>query len=348
MVDPRQVNKPKSGGRTYRKVALAYVDTRRKKKVVPSTVERYLECLRLHVFPVIGNMDINEIGSEDIREVLDRASKKLAPSSLRVLHSSVLFPVFKWAIDSEWRERANPCQLTARELSHEINEQPILLPDDAPAFLTCAYALAEPGPQGEKPIDPDGLAGDFFALLQGTGFRWQEGAALDVDSVDWKRRVVVVRQVLRYKVGLARDKGKSRAAFRDFPLPDSDDDPLVELLMRRTKGRRGHEPLFATRRGTRIYADLARHLLREAADLAEREHGITGVRGFHSFRRGFATTLEDREIPENSLKLVLGHVRHTGATARYVRLTRKQIENIRPYIGGIVPRVRREHLGLAA
>jgi hypothetical protein len=44
---------------------------------------------------------------------------------------------------------------------------------------------------------PTGWRGDFFTLVYGTGLRWQEAAALDVASIDWKRRVVVVRQVLR-------------------------------------------------------------------------------------------------------------------------------------------------------
>lgn len=331
MVDPRTITVPSPQDvKTFEHVALAYIEARRA-RISPGSLARYLGELHNHVFPVIGGMEINDIRAEDIRKVICAAGETLAPSSLRKLHGGVLYPVFKWAIGNEWRDRANPCEITAQELSQDANTQPVLLPEQAPMLLDCAYAIA----QGEEPADRNGLAGDFFTLLYGTGLRWQEAAALDVGAVDWKRRVLVVRQVLRDRVGIATNKGKSKAAFRDVPLPAADDDPLVVMLAARTHGRPDNAPLFVTRRGTRIYEALAYDLLQAALEFAEAEHGFAEQLAFHAFRRGFATALEDREIPANSLKLVLGHVRHSGATAAYVRLTAKQVENIRPYMGGL-------------
>ncbi|ROO88752.1 site-specific recombinase XerD [Actinocorallia herbida] len=345
MVDPRAVVAPVAGGRTFRKVANDYIVMKKKKGLAPGTIEGYERDLRLYVLPEIGGMDINEVRPPHIRAVLERAGKRRTPGSLRKMHSSVLYPIFKWAIGNEWRERANPCEITAQELSQETREQGALLPDDAPMFLDCGYAIAEPDDDG-KVLDPDGLAGDFFTLLYGTGLRWQEAAALDVGSVDWKRRVVVVKQVIRLHVGVAKDKGKSRYAFRDIPLPAADDDPLVVMLRARTRGRFASEPLFVTGAGRRVYSSVARRLLRHTLELAKKLHGYAEQFGFHGFRRGFATAMEDREIPERSLKLLLGHARHTGATKAYVKLTAKQVENIRPYVGGMCWRA--SELALAA
>ncbi|MCW2917869.1 MAG: hypothetical protein JWN52_5937 [Actinomycetia bacterium] len=50
---------------------------------------------------------------------------------------------------------------------------------------------------------------------------------------------------------------------------------------------------------------------RRVPGLAHDTHAYGEERAFHAF--WFATALEDRKIPENSLTLVLGHTRHTGA-----------------------------------
>jgi hypothetical protein len=50
---------------------------------------------------------------------------------------------------------------------------------------------------------------------------------------------------------------------------------------------------------------------RRVPGLAHDTHEYGEERAFHAF--WFATALEDREIPRNSLTLVLGHTRHTGA-----------------------------------
>jgi integrase-like protein len=60
MVDPRTVAAPAVGGRTFRQVATEYAQVK-EARVVPSTVAKYRENWRLHVYPVIGHMDINEI-----------------------------------------------------------------------------------------------------------------------------------------------------------------------------------------------------------------------------------------------------------------------------------------------
>lgn len=322
MVDPRTIVAPTPGGRTFKQVGDEYIVAKRA-KVKPGTLDGYRRDLRLYAYPVIGGMDINAVSPADVRKVITRMRVKgLMESSICKAHAAVLHPVFGWAIRNEWRDRVNPCEVTSEELARKIDEQPIVMPADAPTVLEAAYA-----------VSPDW--GGFCTLLYGTGLRWQEACVITAGAVDWDLRVLVVRQVERAKVGIATDQGKSAGAFRDIPLSADDTDPLVVMLRRCCEGKKPGAFLFTGVRGGRLPKTAARKALKAMRAVLAEQHGYTEPITLHAFRRGFGTALEDRAIPEGSLKLVLGHVSHQGATARYVRLTPQQVENIRPFMHGL-------------
>jgi integrase len=156
--------------------------------------------------------------------------------------------MFDYAIDREWRERANPCRAVSKHIKPKRAMQPILEAKDAPMFVDRCYMVSE-------------LLGDFASVLYGTGLRWQEASALTVGAVDLKRRVIRITQVEREGptrgIKIASDRGKSDSGFRDVPHPKSLNDPLIVILANRIYGRRPNEWLFTSRTGGRIYYELA-------------------------------------------------------------------------------------------
>ncbi|MEV5753738.1 hypothetical protein AB0L00_38460 [Actinoallomurus sp. NPDC052308] len=220
--------------RSFRTVAERYLDAL---DATPGYVQRFRGQLKNHVYPVIGAMDIGEILVEHVESVAIRS--KLAPSTRARLVSGLMSPIFDYAIDREWRVRANPCRAVAKLINAKPVMQPTLELADAPMYLEHCYGVSE-------------LVGDFAVLLYGTGHRWQEGSCLKVSSVRLLLRKLTIRAVEREAtsgVEVAVDRGKSDASFRDSPLPASEEDPLIAMLTRRTEGRKPDEWLFLSEKG---------------------------------------------------------------------------------------------------
>jgi integrase len=308
--------------RSFRTVAERYLDVL---DATPGYVQRYRGHLKNHAYPVIGDMHVRDIRVEDVESVAIRC--KLAPSTRSRLVSGLISPIFDYAIDREWRERGNPCRAVAKLINAKPVRQPTLELADAPMFLEHCRSVSE-------------LVGDFATLLYGTGYRWQEASCLKVSSVHLLQRKLTISAVEREAasgVEVAIDRGKSDAGFRDSPLPALDDDPLIAMLTRRTQDRDGDEWLFSTQKGRRIYYDVIQDGLEEARAIALAEDGYDVHITPHGLRRGFSQAVHDRGATGDQVKLLLGHVRLTGATARYAveRLTPAHIHELQPLIADL-------------
>ena len=309
-----------SKDRTFRAVAELYLDAL---DVTPGYLRRYHQSMDKHAYPILGGMQVNDIGVDDIDAVARRS--KLAAVSRRRLIGGLLSPIFDYAIDREWRTRANPCRAVSKSINPKPTMQPTLELHDAPMFLSHCYGVSE-------------LVGDFASVLFGTGLRWQEASSLTVGSVDLQRRVLRILSVEREgeagKTEVATDRGKSDSSFRDVPLPQPDDDPLIVILRRRTERRAPHEWLFTAGRGGRIYYDLIYEGLTDARTAARTSNRYLIHITPHALRRGFAQAVQDRGASADQIKRLLGHKRFTGATARYAydRLTTAQIAELQPFV----------------
>ena len=314
--------------RTFRRISERYLATL---DVTPGYLLRYRQSLEKHVYPRFGDTHINDIRVEHVETAAFKSG--LAPSSRKRLVGGLLSPIFDYAIDREWRERANPCRAVSKLINNKHVMQPMLELRDAPMFLDHCYDVTQ-------------LVGDFSSLLYGTGLRWQEASALTVKAVDLQRRILRVLQVERDGphggVQIATDHGKSDSGFRDIPLPRPDDDPLIIMLKRRVEGRNPNTWLFNARRGGRIYYDLIHEGLRQARTAASHQDGYRTHITPHALRRGFAQAVQDRGASADQIKRLLGHVRLTGATAHYThdRLTTTQITELQPFVAGLTARTR--------
>ncbi|GAB3976375.1 hypothetical protein GCM10029978_063090 [Actinoallomurus acanthiterrae] len=320
----RSAAKPaKTETRTFRAVAEKYLTTR---TADPGYLRKYRYALNKHAYPRFGDKPIKDIIVEDIDEIALESG--LAPDTLQVLIGGRLSPIFNYAIDREWRERANPCRATLKQINVKRTMKPTLELQDAPMFFDHCYGVSE-------------LLGDFAILLYGTGLRWQEAAALTVGSINLERRVVRIRQVERAGIKggkrIATDRGKSDSGFRDVPLPRRDDDPLIAMIKRRIQARKASEWLFTSPRGKRIYRSLVERGFKKARDAAMTEDGYGIHITPHALRRGFGHAVGDRNASEDTVKKLLGHKRFTGATSRYAfdRLTDEQVKELQPFIADL-------------
>ena len=317
-----------SDDKTFRAVAELYLSTL---DVTPGYLRRFHRTLETHAYPILGDTHINDIGVDVVGVVARRS--KLEPTSRRRLVSGLLSPIFNYAIDREWRTRANPCRAISKSINPRPTMQPTLELRDAPMLLGHCYDVSE-------------LVGDFASTLFGTGLRWQEASTLTVESVDLERRVLRILSVEREgeygKRELATNRGKSDSGFRDVPLPKQDNDPLIIILQQRANNRDPQEWLFTAGRGGRIYRQLIRKGFADAQAAAYVSSRYSTRITPHTFRRGFAQAVQDRGASADQIKRLLGHVRFTGATARYAydRLTNTQVAELQPFVANLTSTTR--------
>lgn len=129
----------------------------------------------------------------------------------------------------------------------------------------------------------------FFALLAGTGLRIGEALALTRNDFSADCTVLSVKRSIWH--GHSQEP-KTPAAIRVVDIPE----PLAVILREYIATKTGY--LLATRKGNRPLAQ--RNVLRVLHD--------TGVRaGFHALRRFRTHVLRRARVPEDLIRLWLGH-----------------------------------------
>ena len=132
----------------------------------------------------------------------------------------------------------------------------------------------------------------FFVLLAGTGLRI--GEALGLKSTDLSPDCRVLH-VLRSVWHGQEQEPKPPNAVREVDIAE----PLSQLLWEYVNGRSGY--LFAAARGRSLQP---RNVLRAL-------HGTGKKVGFHAFRRFRTAALRRARVPEDLIKLWLGHPKNT-------------------------------------
>lgn len=156
-----------------------------------ATAERVERTLRLHVYPVLGHLDIGPMRRSHIQHwVADRA-KVLAPSTLTVAYNGVLTPMMAAAV-LDRRIPATPCvditlpKITGRDYYVASPAQVLALSEALPAEYCAAPFLAA-----------------------GCGLREGEILGLEEGHIAFLRRELDVRQQLKGVTG--------RKPFLDLP-----------------------------------------------------------------------------------------------------------------------------------
>jgi len=272
---------------TFRQQAerwLSYMATRRRKPVKPATVSRWRYSLNKWLLPNLGNMPLADIGNAALKSVVEEmAAAELAPQSI-VSIAQVVKMVVASAVNDEG-EQVHP-----RKWNHDFCGIPIVDPTkQRRPTLTAERVSAIVCNAGER-------YRALFALLAGTGLRIGEALALKVADLAPDCRTIQVQRSVWHGQEQAP---KTPNAVRSIDVPEV----LAALLQEYARGKAGY--LFATASGRPLSQ---RNVLRTL-------HGLAGKVGFHAFRRFRTETLRRARVPEDLVRLWLGHAERSVTDA---------------------------------
>jgi integrase len=219
---------------TFEAFALEYLE--RLVKPNPETRRKYLERLRVHVFPVIGERPLMEITRREMRLWQEGLlAKGLSAKTIQNIRGETVSPIFEAAClpgeDDEPPQRTyNP--LKGLKLPERNRPEREIVEDQQEAGLVIEAAYE---------VDPS--AAELLLMLLATGMRWGEAAGLPVRAVNTDRGTISIMQVLRkenhrWKV-IARPKTKD--GYREIPIP-----PQVMRVVEARCGGKGRDAFVFT------------------------------------------------------------------------------------------------------
>jgi integrase len=258
---------------------IASLSTRRRKPVKPATIANWQHTLDKWVLPHLGDRLLADVSNGALRELVEKmAVAGLAPKSV-VNHAQVVKLVLASAVN------ADGDQLYPRKWNHDFIGMPIVCEkEQSRPTVTGAEVEAILACSRERYVV-------LFALLAGTGLRIGEALALKATDLSPDCRVLHVRRsIWRGKEQLP----KTPNAVREVDVPEF----LARILQEHAAGKTGY--LFATSTGRPF---IQRNVLGALHD--------TKKVGFHAFRRFRTEVLRRARVPEDCIRLWLGHAKES-------------------------------------
>jgi integrase len=266
-------------GTTFRQQAERWIDSvsiRKRKPVKPATVYGWQHCLDKWILPNLGNKLLSEVRNSVLRQFVEILSAAgLAPKTI-VNVVTVVKLVVASAVDEEGD------QLHPRVWNHEFIQLPLVIKEkqNRPTITETEVSALLKNVNERYAV--------LVALVVGTGLRIGEALALRTEDFDPDCHVLHVKRSVWHRCEQAP---KTPNAIRLVDIPES----LAQVLCRYIKGRKGH--LFTTRAGRLLDS-------RNVLDVLQRA-GRQG--GYHAFRRFRFAVLRKAGVPDDLIKLWLGH-----------------------------------------
>jgi integrase len=252
------------------------VSRRRRRPLKPATIFGWQHCLDRWILPHLGNKSLFDVGNRALRQFVEVLSAAgLAPKTIVNVVTVVKFVVAS-AVDEEGE------QLYPRAWNHEFIQLPLVIKEkqNRPTITGAEISAMLSTLKGRDAV--------LVALVAGTGLRIGEALALRTSDFDPLRSMLQVRR----SVWRRREQApKTLNAIRPVDIPES----LAQVLRRYMKGKEGH--LFTTRVGRLLDT-------RNVLDVLQRA-GRQG--GYHAFRRFRFAVLRKAGVPDDLIKLWLGH-----------------------------------------
>ncbi len=260
----------------------------------PGTAALYERVLRLHVYPVLGDLPLRSVRHSHARAFVTSASRRLAPNTARQVHA-ITRTIFRSAV--------------ADKLIAETPFEKIALPkvqrsEVRPPTMDNVRALVEAAPTRLRAL---------VLLAAGSGLRSGEVLGLDVDRVDFLRREVRVDRQLVYISGQPPFLGppKTPESVRTVPLPSFVVDELA-----------AHLAAFPVADGGLIFqADKGGPILRTTLNGRWRQTlaraGVDEGLHLHHLRHGYASWLNAAGVPFTTVMELLGHAPQGVTWATY-------------------------------
>lgn len=288
-----------------------------------STAERTERAIRLHIVPVLGKLPLTSVRSSHIKGWVKDRSGVLAPSTLHMIYSGTLVPMFTTAAVDRLIG-VSPC-VGIRLPEIEDGQYLIAKPEQV-------HALHEALPARYRAI---------VYLAAGCGWRGGEIFGLELDGVDFLRREIHVRHQVKVVSGrrpfLAPPKTKTSKRTNELPqlvanalarhieefppvlveLDDETDPRAVKTdsnTRERTIPRRQARLLFTNGKGSPIHRADWSHIWQPAVKAA----GLPAGYGLRDLRHYFATVLIFGGANVKTVQLAMGHTTPTITLNTYV------------------------------
>lgn len=287
-------------------------DWRRQQLHRDSTAERVERALRLHVYPVLGHLQLAQVRSSHLRGwVKDRAAV-LSPSTLGVVYHGVILPMFRSAV-ADRLIGTSPC-IGVRLPEVDSDGYTIATPEQV-------HALYEALPERYRAI---------AYVAAGCGLRGGEVFGLELGAVDFLRRELVVRHQLKALSGRSPFLAppKTKTSRRNVELPEVVGTALAQHLEQfpaapvevddetdeRSPTRRTARLLFTNGSGDPIHRASWSHIWRPAV----RKVGLPEGFGLRDLRHYFATVLIFGGANVKTVQLAMGHTTPMTTLNTYV------------------------------
>lgn len=289
-------------------------------EVKPSTFDRIEQVCQNQIFPIIGNLQMNGITSNDFQNMINKLSEKYSYSTVKKAYD---YTKSCFTLAYEKREILhNPFVRISLPSNMKKEISDIHYYNDDEIKLIKEYALQKFS--NGKYVYKYGYA---VILLLYTGLRIGELLALKWDCVDFDRRTLIVKGNIKqvknrdsnakgsYKL-IEQNTTKTKSGMRIIPLSNS----AMEALR-----------YFEAMNGNHIYvvsASVDRPLSARNLDRTFRSilnnAGITNINGVHSLRHTFASMLFRKGIDVKTVSELLGHADTSVTYNIYIHLIQEQ------------------------
>lgn len=242
--------------------------------------------------------DLNEITSTDIEDhheyLQHRPNRKKAGTLSEMMiyhHMYSLRMFFNWLEQLQAIEENPMSSLEFSQPRHE--ERTILTQDETKALYEACISLKERA---------------ILHLFYGCGLRRNEGQKLNVNDVQFRSKVLYVRE------------GKGSKS-RIVPLSETISEDLKAYLYQERKAWYGEQAFILNKRETRMLGDGFNKALKEIQQRTTINKSVS----LHSLRHSIATHLLEQGVSIEHVRDFLGH-QHLESTQVYTRVSKTQLE----------------------
>lgn len=282
--------------------AVQWYEIYKKPNIGASAQSSYKTTLNLHILPVLGNKRLTAISTMDLQELINSKADTCATIIENVFH--ILESVFKQAYSEGIIQRDITVGLI--KPSKEKSSR---------------RALTEAEEEAAKKLmqEENGL---LVALLYYTGMRLGEALGLQWECIDFKKKVIHVRQQVNLRKGTITPP-KTKESIRDIPLPDE----LAEMLVRGFP----QAFVFPAPDGTyyrnsssnRLWRSLMERMAELGSGIETREDGAS-ILTPHYFRHNYASILYNAGVDVLSAQKFLGHANVKVTLEIYSHLSKEK------------------------